>query len=245
MALFWVSLGSVLTTSAFIHPSLPEQPLGCLNGQKAFLMKHQLIVFDFDGTLADSFPWVVGKVDQLADRYKFKRVTAWEHDQWREYDAQTIFKHLQVPFWKIPQMVAYMHTLMRQEIQQITPFTGVGQLLSYLAQQETMLGIVSSNSYENVQQVLGMENIRLFAYLECGVSLFGKAAKLRKILRQSRVVPSAAAIYIGDEIRDIEAARAVKMRFGAVAWGYTRLEVLNARLPDEVFLHVQELERLV
>ncbi len=211
---------------------------------QAFLMKHQLIVFDFDGTLADSFPWVAGKVDQLTDRYKLKHVATWEREQWREYDAQTIFKHLQVPFWKIPQMVAYVHTLMRQEIQQIAPFTGVGQLLSYLAQHGAMLGIVSSNSYENVQQVLGAENIRLFAHLECGVSLFGKAAKLRKILRRSRVVPSAA-IYIGDELRDLEAARAVKMRFGAVAWGYTRLEALNARLPDEVFLHVQELERLV
>jgi phosphoglycolate phosphatase len=133
-----------------------------------------------------------------------------------------------------------MRTLMNREIQQITPFAGVEQPLSRLVEQGATLGLISSNSQENIQLVLGEGIVRLFAYRECGVSMFGKAVNLQKILRKSRI-PPAAAIYIGDEIRDLEAARAVRIRFGAVAWGYTHLDALKARVPDEIFLHVDEL----
>ena len=208
-------------------------------------MKYKLIVFDFDGTLADSFQWFTGAVNQLAERYKFKQVAPCEVEGLRGCDARTLLKHLQVPFWKVPQIGAYLRTLMNQQIQQIPPFAGIGQELQLLVQQGATLGLVSSNSYENVQLVLGAEQARLFAYRECGVSVFGKAIQLRKILGKSHISASEA-IYIGDEIRDSEAALAVRMRFGAVAWGYTNLDALKEQIPDEIFLRVDELsQRLV
>lgn len=207
-------------------------------------MKYKLIVFDFDGTLADSFSWFTGAVNHLADRYHFKRVDPSELEGLRGFHARTLLKHLQVPFWKVPQIGAYLRVLMNQQIQQIAPFAGVGHVLPLLVQQGATLGLVSSNSYENVQLVLGVENARLFAYRECGVSVFGKAAQLRKVLGKSGVAP-AESIYIGDEIRDSEAALAVRMKFGAVAWGYTHLSALQSRTPDETFLQVGELSELL
>ena len=203
-----------------------------------------LIVFDFDCKLAEYLHWFTGAVNHLADRYHFKRVDPSELEGLRGCHARTLLKHLQVPFWKVPQIGAYLRTLMNQEIHQIAPFAGVGLVLAQLAQQGATLGLVSSNSDENIQSVLGVESARLFAFRECGVSVFGKAAQLRKILGKSGI-PPAEAIYIGDEIRDSEAALAVRMNFGAVAWGYTHLEALRTRMPDEVFLRVAELsERL-
>ena len=43
------------------------------------------------------------------------------------------------------------------------------------------------------------------------------------------------AIYVGDELRDADAARAVGIAFGAVTWGYATPEVLRARRPDRLF----------
>ena len=207
-------------------------------------MKYKLIVFDFDGTLADSFAWFTRTINQLADLYHFKRVTPDECERLRVTDARAVLKHLHVPFWKVPRIGAHVRSLMNREIKQIPPFAGIGRVLPQLVQQGATLGLVSSNSYENIQLVLGVENAGLFAYRECGVSVFGKAVQLRKILGKSRVSP-ADAIYIGDEIRDAEAARAVRMRFGAVAWGYTQLDALKTQAPDETFLQVAELsERL-
>ena len=48
--------------------------------------------------------------------------------------------------------------------------------------------------------------------------MFGKAAKLRQVVRQSAVPPQHA-IYVGDEIRDAEAAGKAGIAFGAVLWG--------------------------
>jgi phosphoglycolate phosphatase len=37
-------------------------------------VKHPLILFDFDGTLADSFPWFLRNSNQVAEKHRFKRI---------------------------------------------------------------------------------------------------------------------------------------------------------------------------
>ena len=102
------------------------------------------------------------------------------------------------------------------------------------------LAVVSSNSRENVRHVFGAEVAALVAYYECGVSVFGKEAKLKKILRQSGI-PRSEAIYIGDEIRDSQAARDVGIAFGGASWGYTTVAALRAHAGDDVFARVDDI----
>jgi phosphoglycolate phosphatase len=85
----------------------------------------------------------------------------------------------------------------------------------------------------------GPEHAALIRYYECGAPLFVKRGKLTSVLKQSGVRPGEA-IFIGDEIRDFEAARAEGIPFGAVAWGYTHVEALEACAPSEVFADVAE-----
>ena len=56
-----------------------------------------------------------------------------------------------------------------------------------------------------------------------------------------RGVRPADALCIGDEIRDYEVVSAVRMPFGAVAWGYTTVEALTACAPAVVFRQVEEI----
>ena len=102
------------------------------------------------------------------------------------------------------------------------------------------LAVVSSNAEQNIRRVLGPANAALINYYECGAAVFGKASKLKTVLRKSGVAP-AQAILIGDEIRDADAARQVHMAFGAVAWGYTHYDALLSQSPDECFSRVEEL----
>ena len=60
------------------------------------------------------------------------------------------------------------------------------------------------------------------------------------MLKRSGVLPSEA-ICIGDEIRDADAARAVGIAFGAVAWGFTDVEALRAHEPEMVFVRMEEI----
>jgi phosphoglycolate phosphatase len=98
------------------------------------------------------------------------------------------------------------------------PFEGVSELLPRLAGRGVALGIVSSNAEDNVREVLGRANSGLIGHFECGMSIFGKRSRIRKVLRASGV-PNSAAIYIGDQETDLEAAYREHVAFGAVSWG--------------------------
>ena len=63
------------------------------------------------------------------------------------------------------------------------------------------------------------------------------------MLRRAAVSASAA-LFVGDEIRDAEAARAAGVPFGAVAWGYTSTAALRAQTPAHFFERVEDLSRL-
>jgi phosphoglycolate phosphatase len=207
--------------------------------RQSFAVRYTLALFDFDGTLADTFPWFLSAVNRMAETHGFKRIDAGEVETLRGYSARQIVEHLGVPAWKLPRIGIDMRRLMAEDIRQIHPFEGIGAMLRNLSDRGVALAVVTSNVCDNVRHVLGAEHAARIRYYECGASLFGKGGKLRRVLKQSSVRPGEA-IFIGDEIRDIEAARAEGIPFGAVAWGYTRVEALEAYAPAEVFADVGE-----
>jgi phosphoglycolate phosphatase len=203
-------------------------------------MKYKLVIFDFDGTLADSFPWALSVIDSVADKYRVKRLEQEQIEILRSYHPRTLMKMYGIPMWKMPIISRHVHKRMAKEIHAIPLFEGVDRLFDTLASQGTRLAVVSSNAGGNVKAVLGPHIVSMIEYFECGVSLFGKPAKLRKVLKKSGVRPEDA-ICIGDEIRDIEAAHKVKIPFGAVAWGYSTVEALRALFPAEVFTSMDDM----
>ena len=203
-------------------------------------MKYKLIIFDFDGTLADTFPWFASVINKVAEKYHFRKIEKSESEMLRNCDAHKILKFLGLSLWKIPMVANHMRTLMARDIHQIPLFEGIEGLLHRLSSKGLMLAVVSSNTYENVCQILGTENAALISYYECGASMFGKEVKLRKIINKSGVLPGES-MYIGDEIRDIEAAKKLNIAFGGVSWGYNRVESLKVHSPGVVFATVDEI----
>lgn len=203
-------------------------------------MKYKLVIFDFDGTLADSFPWYIQVINTVADKYRFKRIETHEIEMLRGYGARQIVQHLGVPWWKLPLIARYMRTLTAQNIGQITLFEGVDRLLQQLSQAGVQLALVTSNSYENVVNVLGPDHAARIKYYECDVPIFGKRAGFQRILKQSGI-PAQHALCIGDEARDIEAANKEHIPFGAVTWGFARIEALQAHRPAELFQKVDDI----
>lgn len=208
-------------------------------------VKYRLIIFDFDGTLADTFGWFARTINQIAEKYHFKKVDPSEHDTIRRFDAGAILKYLGVSRWKIPLIAAHMRKRMSRDIDHISLFDGIESLLPRLSEMGAILAVVSSNSRANIRHVLGTELSALIAYYECGVSVFGKETKLRKVLRHSGI-PHSEAIYIGDEIRDHQAARDVGIAFGGASWGYTTAAALRDHAGDNVFARVGDiLDRVI
>ena len=203
-------------------------------------MTYQLALFDFDGTLADSAYWFYQRLNELADEFKFRRIEEADFEKLRGSSSHQVIKHLAIPMWRLPIIMSRLRRAAALDHDAIRLFPGVDQMLSSLEQRGLRLGIVSSNAEPNIRRILGEENATRFQYFACGASLFGKAIKLRAVLRKSGLPPNQV-IYIGDEIRDATAARELGVSFGAVAWGYTTIEALRAEHPALEFSTVAEL----
>jgi phosphoglycolate phosphatase len=197
-------------------------------------LKYRLVIFDSDGTLADTLPWMRSVFNELADEYGFRKVTPDEYESFRDLHGFALLKALDLPLWKLPRVVSGMRKKMAAHTGQFVLFPGMGEALHRLAAANILLGIVSSNSRENVERVLGAENARLISHFACGVSMFGKAAKIRGVVRASKIAASEA-LYVGDELRDAEAARKAGIAFGAVTWGQHSAAALRGMAPAEIF----------
>jgi len=203
-------------------------------------LKYDIAAFDFDGTLADTMPWFNSILNTVADKYGFRKIDAAEREQLRSRDASEILKFLNIPLWKLPAIMTHVRGLMQEIDPSVQLFEGIPQALARLKASGLRLAVVSSNSIENVQRVLGADTAALFDDYECGTDLFGKAAKIDRLLKQHGTAPERF-LLVGDETRDIDAARKAGVRVGSVAWGYNHLDALRGRSPDELFLTVDDL----
>jgi phosphoglycolate phosphatase len=194
---------------------------------------YALAIFDLDGTLVDSFPWFLTNLNAIADRFGFRRVGADEIEPLRRSGAREILNRLEV---------RHVRRLKAADVGTIPLFPGVDTMLQSLAEHGVGVAMVSSDDERNVRHALGPENARRVSHYDCGASLFGKAAKFKRVLRAAGI-PAAEAIAIGDELRDLEAARNAGIAFGAVSWGYASADALKAASPDEVFLTMEDITR--
>lgn len=207
-------------------------------------MKYKVVIFDFDGTLADSFPFVLSILDNLADKFHIERINPEDINQFRKMHTRELMRQFQVPVWKLPIMGRNVQALMLKNISQITLFEGIDAVLKDLADLGVILVLVSSNSHEIIRQVLGSEIAALFSHYECGSSVFGKRGRFKKVLKKFNVHPSEV-ISIGDEIRDLEASQKMNIPFGAVTWGYTDPAAFESCNPNHLFHSVHEIKTLL
>jgi phosphoglycolate phosphatase len=203
-------------------------------------VSYSLAIFDFDGTLVDSLPWFLGVFTGVAEEFGLRSVGAEERQRLRGLQPREILGKLGVPLWKVPHIARRVRQLKAREAHRLPLFPGAVDLLHDLARRGVPRAIVSSDTEANVRLTLGPENAALIERYACGAGLFGKAPKLRQVLRHY-AMPAAEALYVGDELRDAEAARAVGIAFAGVCWGYATPEVLLSQRPDRLFSSMAEI----
>jgi len=206
-------------------------------------MSYRLALFDFDGTLADSFPFFLSVFNTIADRHGFKRIDTARAGQFRHYSIRRMMAHVGLPAWKLPLVARSFMGMMTENAHTIPLFDGIGDALRHLSAGGVRLAVVSSNSEHNVRQVLGPELAGLVAQFECGMSVFGKASRMRAVLKASAVAAHEA-IYVGDQDTDAEASHKAGVAFGAVHWGYATIESLRAAGCQEEFVMPRDLHRI-
>jgi phosphoglycolate phosphatase len=196
-------------------------------------MAYTLVIFDLDGTLADSFSWFLTVIKGVAREYGFRQIEDDEVEPFRRAGSREILHRLEVPLWKLPAIARRLRALKREQLDAISLFSGAPAMLHTLRDAGLTLTLVSSDNEDNARRQLGA-SAALFSHFACGASIFGKAAKFKAVMRRARVA-AAQTIAIGDEVRDIEAARAAGIACGAATWGYSATDALVAMKPELVF----------
>ncbi len=199
-----------------------------------------LVIFDFDGTLADSTAWAIRAVRPLAERFKFKAVDEDEIAMLRGRTSREVIDYLGLPLWKVPLVAAHGKKMMAAEAHAIPLFAGTSDLLRALSAAGLRLAIVSSNSETTIRSILGPDLAGLVDHYGCGAAIFGKAAKFKAVVKAARIAKDRV-LCIGDETRDIEAAREAGLACGAVEWGYATRSALADHGPTMMFSAMDEI----
>ena len=144
--------------------------------------------------------------------------------------AKALLKKVNIPSWKIPKIILNVTSKLRNN-KDIKLFPDIVNLLNTL-KNDYKIGIVSSNSEEIIIDTLKEYNIdNLFEFVYSDSSLFGKHLVLKKMCSKYKINPLEV-IYVGDEDRDIIAAKKAKIKTIAVTWGFNSKERLSRENPD-------------
>jgi phosphoglycolate phosphatase len=199
-----------------------------------------LVVFDFDGTLCDSIHEVITIFNTLAPAYN--ALPAQGRDAYSLVPTKHFLRVHRINFLKRPFIVFNLRKRIRASMPSLPAFPSVKEALSQLKDKGFVLGILTSNSGENVRLFLEKQGLDRVDFIVHGSTIFGKGRLLKKIARRSG---ASRIYYVGDEVRDIEACKKAKILSIAATWGYHSRDLLAANHPDYLVQSFEELAVLL
>lgn len=204
-------------------------------------MALKVLIFDFDGTIADSRITLVKIANELADEFGYDPVTESDIVRLSNLSSKDVIIQSPIPAYKIPFLLRRVKRQLNEHIAYLQPFEGMEEALSNLKKKGCYLGIITSNLGANVSLFLRKNSLdNYFDFVYSANTLFGKNKVINKAIDKHHLLKDEV-IYIGDETRDIEAAKKSNIKVAAVTWGFNSASVLKKYNPDFILDKPQEL----
>lgn len=199
------------------------------------------IIFDFDGTLADSMYLMIESYNLAAHTYGCKRVEPEDVEQLRSMHLRDILYLLKIPYLKLPFLLYSALGYYKNKLSTVKIFDGIAEMLCSLKVLGFDLYIVSTNSTDTIESFLKEHDLLFFkGVYSCGSNMFGKGTVIKTVIKKESIKPMHA-FYVGDELRDIDAGHQAGMKVMAVSWGYNSRVMLADHKPDVIVDNPQEL----
>jgi phosphoglycolate phosphatase-like HAD superfamily hydrolase len=208
-------------------------------------MIYRSLVFDFDGTIADTLGETRRILNQIGPDYGIRQVAEHEVNQLRHMSLKQLIDHLNIPKRRLPALISRGTGLMRGNITRLQLIEGMSEVLVELRRHVESFGVLTSNSTSNVDLFLKTHGLReQFDFISSTSKLTGKAKHLKAILKTFSL-RSHELLYIGDELRDVKASQKAGIPIAAVTWGFNSRESLAAETPDYLFDRPEDFLRLL
>ena len=206
-------------------------------------MAYKLIAWDFDGTLADTLHGALAIYNGLAGRHGFRPIK--DPEAVRGMTTAAFLKAHRVPLLKVPLLLREFLAAQKSRMDQVRLCAGVAELVRALRGDGVRQGVISSNNEQNIRTCLRANGVEdCFEFVVGYSRLFGKQQAIRRILKQ-RKCPPGELLYVGDEVRDIEAARAAGVDVASVTWGLNTEDLLAEHRPTRLLRAADDLRRIV
>jgi 2-phosphoglycolate phosphatase len=206
------------------------------------------VLFDFDGTFADTAPDLAAAVNRMRAK---RGLAPLEPDTVRPYASMGARGLLRIGFGMTPEHADY--PAMRDEFLEryaeavcveTRLFPGMEELIAELRRRAVAWGIVTNKAKRFTECIVPLLGVQP-ACVVCGDStphLKPHPAPLLLAAERLKLAPGEC-LYVGDDLRDVQAARAAGMRAAAVDYGYhgTETDGPSAWNADIVISHPQEL----
>jgi HAD superfamily hydrolase (TIGR01509 family) len=190
------------------------------------------LVFDFDGTIVNSIETVYKSLILSLN------IKAPSFQELRKYPSDKLFSSFfttEISRLQLPQLMFQARSEYKKQLKNLDPIEGIRDTLLNLHSSGARLFLCTSNSTENVNEFLKIHKIdHTFETVVGTLSLFGKSYGIKKTLKEFKLSPHET-IYIGDETRDIQAAKKAGICCASVSWGFHERSLLEEYKPDFIF----------
>lgn len=189
------------------------------------------VLFDFDGTIAQTLHLIYYLPEELLRFTALEEITEAEIEYLRKHGLRKFIKTLRISPLRLPKLLSELQTLFAKHMHHIPLVEGMPEVLESLKNKPVTIGIITSNSKANVEQYLAYHKLDVFSFVYADRNIFGKHRTIKKVLKAERI-SRGSTIYIGDEVRDVQAAHKSGIPAAAVSWGFNHREALEAARPD-------------
>jgi HAD superfamily hydrolase (TIGR01662 family) len=202
------------------------------------------LIFDFDGTIADTLAFTVNSAIEINRKLKLLNDEKIDFERFRSFDFVDFAKELEIPKLKLIYFVFKYQRHLVSKIGEVKTFDDLPEVLKELKNRGVHMGIATSNSKENVRKFLEKNNLNYFNFIYSSLNYFDKSKMLEKAIKKYRMKKEDV-IYIGDEVRDIHAAKKAGIKVASVTWGYNFESILSENKPDFIVSRPKDLLKLV
>jgi pyrophosphatase PpaX len=207
------------------------------------------ILFDLDGTLADTVPLILACFRHTMTVH---RGAPLPDELWLRHVGRPLRDSMRDIAETAEEAAAMGHTYLEYQREahdrMVRPFPGVGGVVAAIAGSHIPMAVVTSKTREMALRTLavcGFEGAFPVVITADEVAR-GKPdpEPVLLALRDLAVQPGPRVLFVGDSPHDVAAGRAAGVQTAAVTWGAADEGSLNAEAPDHLVRHMEGLLRI-